>query len=58
MHGKIESWKDKESKLEVDISEAKQNKIKRKLEAKIKNAEEKRKRLEQEIKTLKVKIRN
>ena len=50
---KIESWKDEEWKLEVDISEAKQNEVKRKLEAKIEKAEEKRKRLEQEIKTLK-----
>lgn len=32
---KLESWKDEDWKLEVEISETKQNEVKRKLEAKI-----------------------
>ena len=50
---KLESWKDEDWKLEVEISETKQNEVKRKLEAKIEKEQEKRRRLEQEIKTLK-----
>lgn len=41
VHGKIVSWKNEEWKLEVDISEGKQNEVKRKPEAKIERAEEK-----------------
>ena len=50
---KLESWKDEDRKLEVEISEAKQNEVKRKLNAKIEKEQEKRRRLEQEMKTLK-----
>ncbi len=37
---KIESWKDEDWKLEVDISEVKQNEMKRKLKAKVKKEQE------------------
>ena len=39
---KLESWKDEDWKLEVEISEAKQSEKKRKLEAKIEKEQEKR----------------
>ena len=48
----IESWKDEEWRLEVDVSEVKHHEIKRKFEAKLEREKEKRKRLEQEITTL------
>ena len=49
----IESWKDKEWKLEIDVSEVKYDEIKRKFETKLEKEKEKRKKLEQEITTLK-----
>ena len=50
---KLENWKDEDWKLEVEICETKQNEVKRKLETKIEKEQEKRRCLEQEIKTLK-----
>lgn len=50
---KLESWKDEDWKLEVDVSKTKQNEVKRKLEDEIEKEQEKRKRLEQQVETLK-----
>ena len=50
---KLQKWKDEYWQLEVDISEVKQNEMKRKLEDQLEKEQEKRRRLEQEVETLK-----
>ena len=45
---KLQKWKDEYWQLKVDISEMKQNEMKRKLEDQLEKEQEKRRRLEQE----------
>ena len=49
----LQRWKDEYWQLEVDISEVKQNELKRKLEDQLEKEQEKRRRLENEVETLK-----
>ena len=49
----LQKWKDEYWQLEVDISEVKQNELKRKLEDQLEKEQEKRRRLENEVETLK-----
>ena len=49
----LQKWKDEYWQLEVDISEVKQNELKMKLEDQLEKEQEKRRRLENEVETLK-----
>ena len=50
---KLQKRKDEYCQLEIDISEVKQNEMKRKLEDQLEKEQEKSRRLEQEVETLK-----
>ena len=50
---KLQKRKDEYWQLEVDISEVKQNEMKRKLKDQLEKEQEKRRRLEQEVETFK-----
>lgn len=49
----LEKWKDENWQLELDISKVKLNELKRKLEDQLEQEQEKRRRLENEVETLK-----
>ena len=50
---KLQKWNDEYWHVEVDISEVKQNEMKRKLKDQLEKEQEKRRRLEQEVETFK-----